>query len=117
MDKALRNAVIVGILVASLSFGYYLVIFLPQKNDEIIQMKKQEAQLQIQNKNLLNDCLSNAQQTYAAEWSKQCYAYISSVFGDVENNPTCKLPDSYAKSPNEHLAAYKNDCFRRYPQN
>jgi hypothetical protein len=117
MDKALRNAVIVGILVSSISFGYYLTVFLPQKNDEVIKMKKQETQLQVRNKNLLDDCLSRAQQSYLAEWSSQCYSYISSVFGDVENNPTCKLPDSYAKIPNEHLASYKNDCFRLYPQN
>ncbi|MFA7209561.1 MAG: hypothetical protein WC120_04725 [Parcubacteria group bacterium] len=31
MDKALRNTLIVGILIVAFSVGYYLVIFLPQK--------------------------------------------------------------------------------------
>jgi len=33
MDKALRNAIIFGILLVSLSFSYYLVIFTPKNED------------------------------------------------------------------------------------
>jgi len=42
MDKVLRNSIIAGILITSLSIGYYLVIFLPNKEKIRIEQQKIE---------------------------------------------------------------------------
>ncbi|MCX6766815.1 MAG: hypothetical protein NT170_03505 [Candidatus Moranbacteria bacterium] len=39
MDKALRNAIIAGIIIIAISFGYYLVVFLPKK--EAMRLEQQ----------------------------------------------------------------------------
>jgi len=42
MDKALRNAIVAGIIIIALSFGYYLVVFLPKKEAMRLEQQKQE---------------------------------------------------------------------------
>lgn len=46
MDKALRNVLIVGILVISFSIGYYLVIFLPHK-DKVKSPKESDKSIDV----------------------------------------------------------------------
>lgn len=43
MDKALRNAIIAGLIIISLSAGYYFVIFFPKKEAMQLELQKQEA--------------------------------------------------------------------------
>jgi len=43
MDKALRNALIAGIIIIALSVGYYLVVFLPKKEAMRIEQQKQDS--------------------------------------------------------------------------
>lgn len=57
MDKALRNAIIAGIIIIAISFGYYLVVFLPKKEAMRIEQQKQK-------ENLLADCLKKADEQY-----------------------------------------------------
>lgn len=42
MDKALRNTLIAGIIIVSVSIGYYLVIFLPGKEATKLEQQNQE---------------------------------------------------------------------------
>lgn len=42
MDKAIKYAIAIGIIVVALSVAYYLVIFLPQKEKNRLDMQKQQ---------------------------------------------------------------------------
>lgn len=70
MDKVLRNAIIAGIIIIALSLGYYLIIFLPKKEANRIELQKkdQETQLESQKQEHETNSLKNQEK---AEKEKQ----------------------------------------------
>ena len=113
MDKPLRNAVIVGIIIVALSLGYYLVVFLPQKNAQEIEMKKQTMQLEAFNKQKQLDnfknCVSNSYLSKNSFWEKECLS--------LGRSSDCGLPKAKADNVNKGLEQDLLLCQRTYPQN
>lgn len=55
----------ISVLIASLSIAYYLVIFLPEKEDQ----KQAQAKEQVKKR---NECLNKADLIYRLEWAVKC---------------------------------------------
>ena len=66
LNRTLKISIIVGVLMIVLSFVYYLVIFLPQKEQDRVEASKKE---DIENKK--NDCAKLGMQKYEEEKATQ----------------------------------------------
>ena len=101
IDKIIKLSIVASVLLIGFSLFYYLVIFLPQKEQNRINLQKQEqlieenekqakieqqknkeveeqkekeeAEKEIEkNKLLLGNCLSNTYETYNGDWARAC---------------------------------------------
>ncbi len=96
----------IAAIIASLAFAYYLVIYIPQRNQEAIDredlLKKQTLQSQ-------SSCLYEADQNYAQNWNTACY--------DQGFQSGCSLPTTVAKGFETHRDELRDTCFKLYPSN
>lgn len=69
MNKILKLAIIISVMSASLSFSYYYVIYLPQKNQASL---KQQNELLGGRADSLKKCLDLAEQNYEFEQTSIC---------------------------------------------
>jgi hypothetical protein len=130
----------VAVLVASISIGYYFVIYLPGVNDAQIktqQEAQQEASINQQaQKNAqaaaLSDCLSLADSNYHLNWVAACKSHYntclsvglptSKSFCSKQWNPdptlawNCPLSIAESDSVTNIQTEAKNECFKQYPQ-
>lgn len=89
-----RKIIALSFLIVALSIGYYFVIYIPQKDQEELNLQKQQYDLQQQqiqqqadlqkqklqqaqeqesnNKQDLNTCLDQASDSYNVEWRTDC---------------------------------------------
>ena len=89
IDKATKISVIAGILLISVSFFYYYVIFLPQKEQARLEQQRQEQsakeekerqaierelQERKEAKQNLDACIDNAKTRYSNRWEEECEA-------------------------------------------
>lgn len=83
IDQIFKITVAIGILIVCLSVGYYFVLFLPQKENQKIELQKieqekkeqQEEQQQRARENRatsLSTCLSEAESNYSRNWGNEC---------------------------------------------
>lgn len=102
---------IAGLIVA-LSIGYYLVIFLPQKEKAKLEQVKaeQEARESLLEKNKLSlqECLDNVKKAQLEHWNKLCKAK-----GLKEE---CLQPLSIVELESKRSNTAREECFKKYPQ-
>lgn len=84
MDKALRNAIIAGIVIISFSVCYYLVIFLPQKESARVEQQKQEQYFQEQ-KSAKEEAIANQEKCRIA--GEKAYLADKKIYGSELNEP------------------------------
>ena len=121
MDKSIKFSIIAGILLISLSFFYYLVIFLPQKertrqaqqireyNDKVRteQEEKEKAeQAKSTNDFLLNICLDEAEKNY---WN---YMKLN---GTEKEDGTVWAQDKYWDRGEKNKKDEIANCYKKYP--
>lgn len=127
MDKALRNAIIAGIIIIAISFGYYLVVFIPKKEAMRIEQQKQEQELKAQqekekieredkmkleNKANLDKCLEEAQDHARELWKEKCIIDGNKIGSDG----LCLLDDSSSDYVRKARAEARELCFKKFPQ-
>lgn len=127
MDKVLRNAITIGIIIITLSLAYYLVIFLPKKEAGKLEQQKQEQvfkeqlekeriekenEIKSENKIMLKECLENAQGDYIERWKKQC----ASDGEKIGTDGMCLLSDSSSDYVRKARTEDRDICFKKYPQ-
>jgi len=124
----------ITLLIIALSVAYYFVIFLPQKENQKIELqrleaeeekteaeqKKKEAESKSQ---LLSICLGQAESTYSSNWNNECKSQgkltseciklIDMSLDDYieENN----IPDSKRIDAVDEFFDKKSDCSCRLP--
>ena len=109
-----RNTFLLAVsaLIIALSVGYYFVIFLPQREQEKINLQKQ-LQAEAENKRKsdkvsLNSCLDAANNASYENWNKYC---------EIEGlKKDCNLPNDQSEKVNNHTKELKEECFKKYPQ-
>jgi len=155
-DKLAKGVLIFSLLLVAISFFYYYVIFLPQKEESRLEQqrqeqlakeyKEQEAKEDIQkNKELLDNCLTGAVNTYSRQWDRECEAQgllteeckelLNMSFEDYQkkynlsgllegysdyvikkNECSCRLPTHKADDLESYRKELKDECFKKYPQ-
>lgn len=141
LDRAIKLSIVSGILLISLAIFYYLVIFIPHREQAKLDQQKQqqtEADRQARLNSLkLSGCLDAAQGDYSANWASNCKsnavakttgynnclneAYMTaatcaSVWGSPDDSPNCSLPTALANSLDDGLKNARDECYKRYPQ-
>ena len=126
MDRAFKITTIIAVLIIAFSIFYYLVIFLPQKEQTKLELeerlraevqKAEEARRQEEeeekklNKILLEACIESAYDTYIEDWNKNCR-----TSGINKRTDDCTLPLNLANSLNDIHKEMKDECFKKYPQ-
>ncbi|HCU48001.1 TPA: hypothetical protein DIC39_03010 [Patescibacteria group bacterium] len=92
MDNKLRNTLIVGIIIVSISVAYYLVIFLPRK--EAIRLDQQKYDQLAKERDILESCGVTARKSYVAfqeEWNRTHNAMGYSHFSEMTTHFNKKL--------------------------
>lgn len=81
MDKALRLAIAVAVLLAGTGVFYYYVIFLPGVQQQAVQAaekaKQDEAAKEAARKSHYDSCLAGARANYEANWAAACQSVAS----------------------------------------
>lgn len=95
----------ISVLIIALSFAYYLVIFLPNKEKTRQEIQNQKDLEKTWQEAKLQDCLTQAHKVDL--WNKQCKAR-----GLKED---CSLPSSIVTRVWEYQSKLRNDCFKQYP--
>ncbi len=109
-----RNTFLLAVsaLIIALSVGYYFVIFLPQTEQEKINLQKQ-IQTETENKRnsdrvSLSSCLDAANNASHENWNKYC---------EIEGlKKDCNLPSYQSEKVNNYTKELKDECFKKYPQ-
>lgn len=122
-NKIIKVAIIVGVAIITLSIAYYCVIFLPQKEQNKLNFEREKwqaeqdgkkkaaedaAQNATSNRLLLNLCLTSADETYSAQWEKECESR--------KLGKDCSLPTQIANDVGDYRKELKDDCYKNYPQ-
>jgi hypothetical protein len=93
-----------SVLIVAISLAYYLVVFLPNKENTKLELELQE---KIRRETLLQECVQQAQQDYRTSWDKAC---INSGLAKE-----CSLPIKVAEAIKEGLELEQNYCYKLYP--
>jgi len=109
-----KISIIAGVLIVALSLAYYLVIYIPQRDQAIEEQQKQAQQMQIQEKETaidnLNRCLEENRENQ-----------LNTNLGFVDMQKAGKINDADLNNMidenNKRADKAENNCFRMYPQN
>lgn len=108
----------ISFLIISLAVAYYLVIYLPKKDIQKLELENKQTESQLSNKKLEYDsCLIRAKSSYRENWFLRCKANNYKIFKDESGNDNCQMPDSAANSVNNKYNADKEDCLKIYQAN
>ncbi|MBI4078810.1 MAG: hypothetical protein HY429_00755 [Candidatus Levybacteria bacterium] len=94
-------SVITCILLIGFSVFYYFVVFIPSK-------EKTKQELETHRKEQLQDCLSQAYDSYEKNWNEVCKIYNKEEKCNLSNSQSQRAEDRYKES--------KADCFKLYSQ-
>ena len=130
IDKIIKLSIVASVLLIGFSLFYYLVIFLPQKEQNRIDLQKQERLIEedekqakieqqrnkeieeqkekVWNKLKLDACLAEADKDYTNFWESECEA-----LGLGEN---CLLPTYNADRADKIKRQKRDECYKKYPQ-
>lgn len=109
IEKITRFGIVGSVFLVAVAIFYYLVIYIPQQSKEKIELEKFEADLKITKQKQLEKCLNEAETSFAEFWNKLCKGQ------GLKDD--CSLPTYNADSAKEYLKNWKEDCFKKYPQN
>ena len=86
LDKAMKISIIAGALIAGLSIAYYLVVYIPKRDEaKLVQQKSNEYQQQIFDKNV--DCSSKYDQKIKdANSTQRMVKSLSGAFYSPQSN-------------------------------
>lgn len=130
-DNWFKLSISVAIILIGISVAYYFVIFIPQREETKLeqqtQEKEKEQEKELLNKKLLEDCLSNADNSLKSSFIAICNDDKRISGGD---NMTCstgtiedtinymtasELYSSLFKRPLEKREKDRGECFKQYP--
>ena len=107
-----QKLVATSLVIVALSFAYYLILFLPQKEQQRLkqeqQKEQQDNQLRQQQLLGLQQCLQNAENRTNYFRIKNC------IDLGLENG--CDLPRNRIEDVKNFLESLKQDCYKAYPQ-
>lgn len=114
LDRVIKISIIAGALIIALAVAYYLVVYIPKKDNEKIKQQKQEQTAQSQEKETraynLNNCLEKNRENQLntnlgfVEMQKK---------GEISNASLNKIIDEN----NKRVEKEEINCFKKYPQN
>ena len=107
----------ISLIIMALSFVYYFVLFLPQKEKEKYELEWKKFELETQKieeekkesqekSQLLEDCLNRVTEQYTEFWNSACQK--------LGREDKCDLPTSWAESFEEGHQLEKENCFKQY---
>jgi len=90
----------VSILILTLAFAYYLIIYIPGQANAKKELETQrQANLQV--------CLNNATTLEITSWNQLC--------AEQGSPPNCSLPLQTANASNKGFQDNKDSCYKQYP--
>ena len=112
-----KNIIITLLLIIALSFVYYFIIFLPNKESAKRELEREKfnAELrfkteQAQNKeNNLNNCIATAHEYLSSNWKLRC-----SDYGLNNKKENCNLPAYFAEDLNKDYKEDQELCIKKY---
>ena len=112
-----KNVIIASLLIIALSFVYYFVIFLPNKEETRQELERERfnAELrfkteQIQKKeDNLDNCIALAHEYYSSNWALRC-----SEFGLNNKEKKCNLAGYFADDLNKDYEEDQELCVKKY---
>ncbi|MFC1594669.1 hypothetical protein ACFL38_05010 [Candidatus Omnitrophota bacterium] len=114
IDTLVKLSIIVMALSIGVSFFYYLVIFLPAKEEGKFAQKRRKQAAQEQEKKhneaMLPACLQDASVFHQARWDERCFHSTPS------KGEGCTLPSHLADGLKAYYEKTKNECFKKFPQ-
>ena len=121
-NKFIKIGSVVGILLIGLSFFYYLVIFLPQKEknrqDQLLKeeaQKAQEAAKAAEEANtksyLLDDCLRVAGNHYSQNLESNC---LNKPTYNADGSIKCTINPDVIKNMQNIYQQEQNTCYNKY---
>jgi hypothetical protein len=111
LDKAVKVSIIAGTLIVTLSVAYYLVIFLPHKEKQILEQQQREQQARNDAKaesiKKLKECLNNAE--------KQRMEYLR-LNGTEKKDGSISNSFDTIDMANKNRKDTQDNCQKLYPQ-
>ena len=109
IEKLTRLGIVGSVFLVAVAIFYYLVIYIPQKESQKIERQKLEQEAKKTNQKTLEGCLQDVEARYNDFWNKMCKTQ------GLEDD--CSLPTYKVDSAKEYLKNWKDECFKKYPQN
>lgn len=116
----------ISLLIASLAFTYYLLIYLPKKDIQRLEfenkLKTEQEERDYQQK--IRDeqrkkaeyevCLKNTHDRYLDDWLAQCKTASMPIIKNEDSRDSCSLPKVYSDELNKGLQNDKDTCLKIY---
>ncbi len=112
MSKTLSISISLAVLIVSIAVFYYFVMFLPNS-------KNQELSSQQERQQMLDDCLSEAQNNFQLKWDSECSNGVGNWINHCQGEQgegcnECILSDSESIRLNGMLQTDKDNCYKKY---
>lgn len=119
----------ISLLITSLAFAYYLLIYLPNKDIQKLEFENKLKTEQIQRdhqqeiseeqtkKAEYEACIKNAHDRYWDDWLAQCKPAGMPITKNKEGRDSCSLPKVYSDELNKGLQNDKDTCLKIYQNN
>jgi len=118
IDNLFKISLIIGVSIAALSIAYYYVIFIPQRENRLIELQQTEANLkqkqEEEKEDKLQNCLSKASADYDFNWNNYCKDFGIDASGNINRKDNCLLPKAKAEQVEEFRKNDEDKCFKLY---
>ena len=122
IEQATKLGIIASVLLVSFSVFYYLVVFLPRREEARKELQKQEQireeMERIDKLNqaiMLDKCLLAADKDSKANWAAACRTESRRRLG-LDTSSNCSLPLPLADRVNTLHKESRDECYKEYPQ-
>ena len=104
-NKILTVSVSISLLIVAFSVAYYLIYYLPKKQNTEMNINIEYKQKQ---QELLSNCLAEIESWYQERWDRRCK--------NLNKGENCALSSEDVSFLNVWTEGKKGDCFKQYPQ-
>lgn len=109
-DKAFKPIIGLSVLIVSLSIAYYFVVFLPSREQQKLEMIKEEREAKSLEDSgriiSLEYCIQDADTFYLQSWNQMC--------AGLKKGEKCSLPDKETNRVMDLYSEKKDECYRKY---
>lgn len=123
LEQATKLAIISSLLLVAVSVFYYLIIYMPHKEEALLKLQKEEqvakerkeAEERSAREIELGNCLLYARAHYEENWATACQNESRRRLG-LDTGPNCALSIEAAQRQDALNKESKDECYKKYPQ-